>query len=148
MANFGYTYADSRYPDNCDNGAGPSQVASLCGAQFTNAPEDVATLGLNYDTVIGERFLFFASSNARYESDRRTSTQPNLARDIQESNTKVGLRIGLGSYSGKWNVELWGDNVTDEQTRNVTFNTPLRVSSRGAFLEAPRTFGTTLRLRF
>ena len=86
--------------------------------------------------------------NGRWEDERRPSTQPNLAFDIQEANTKANVRVGLGSYSGRWAVELWSNNVTDEQTKNVTFNTPLRVGSRSTFLEAPRTAGATLRLTF
>ena len=147
--NFGYTYSDSKYPTDCDGGdTSRPQVSSLCGAQLTNAPENVVTFGADWDDTIADKFLFFVSTSARWEDDRRTSTQPNLAFDIQESNTKVNLRIGLGSYSGRWTVELWSNNITDEQTKNVTFNTPLRVGSRGVFLEAPRTFGTTLRLNF
>ncbi len=146
--NFGYTYADSKYPEDCDGGVTTPTVSTLCGAQLTNAPKNVATTSLDFDDIIGERLLYFLSAYGRYEDDRRTSTQPGLARDIQESNTKIGARIGVGGYTGKWTFELWGDNLTDEQTRNVTFNTPLRVNSRGAFLEAPRTFGATLRLRY
>ncbi len=145
----GYIYAESQYPADCDGGLGaPASVASLCGAPFTNAPENVVTFGAGWNDFVSDKFTYFVSANARYEDDRRTSTQPGLLFDIQESNTKVHLRLGLGSYSGTWNVELWGDNITDEQTRNVTFNTPLRVGSRAAFLEAPRTYGATLRLRY
>ena len=146
--NFGYTYADSAYPTDCDNGVTTANVSSLCGAQFTNAPENVATFGLDFDNFVSDKFIYFLSASARYEDDRRTSTQPNLAFDIQESNTKVNLRAGIGGYSGKWTFEIWGNNVTDEQTKNVTFNTPLRVGSRAVFVEAPATFGGTLRLRF
>ena len=32
-------------------------------------------------------------------------------------------------------VAVWGNNVTDEQTRNVTFNTTLRPGSRAVFVE-------------
>ena len=84
----------------------------------------------------------------RWEDDRRTSTQPNLALDIQDANTKVNLRAGIGNAEGSWTLEAWGNNVTDEQTKNVTFNTPLRINSRGSFLEAPRTYGLTLRTYF
>ncbi len=143
---FGYTYADSKYPTDCDDGIPTPNVSSLCGAQLTNAPENVVTFGADWDDTIADKFLFFVSTSARWEDDRRTSTQPNLPFDIQEANTKVNLRIGLGSYSGKWAVELWSNNITDEQTKNVTFNTPLRIGSRSTFLEAPRTTGVTLRL--
>ena len=146
--NLGYTYADSEYPDDCAGDLEIASVVSLCGAKLTNAPENVVSLGANWDDTIGDRFLVFASISGRWEDDRRTSTQPNLPLDIQEANAKANVRVGLGSYSGRWAVELWSNNVTDEQTKNVTFNTPLRVGSRSAFLEAPRTAGATLRLTF
>lgn len=63
------------------------------------------------------------------------------------SKTRPNLRFGVSGYQGRWTVELWGDNVTDEQTRSVTFNTPLRVGSRGVFVEPPRTYGLTFRVR-
>ncbi len=146
--NFGYTFADSEYPDDCAGDDAPASVQSLCGAKLTNAPENVLSFGANWDNTVGERFLVFAAVNGRWEDDRRTSTQPGLALDIQEANAKANVRVGLGSYSGRWAVELWSNNVTDEQTKNVTFNTPLRIGSRSSFLEAPRTMGATLRLNF
>ncbi len=145
----GATYADSEYPSNCDNNDpnAPPNVSSLCGAQFTNAPEYVVTGGVSYDGSLGDNLAWFANVNARWEDERRTSTQPNLPLDFQEANTKVNARLGLGSLNGSWSIELWGNNITDKQTRNVTFNTPLRIGSRGTFLEAPRTYGLTLRTR-
>lgn len=113
----------------------------------------MVTAGLSWDDTIGTSLIYFLSTYARWEDDRRTSTQPTLPLNFQEENTKVNVRIGVGGYSGAWTVELWGANVTDEQTRNVTFNIPLRVgapggfSARGGFIEAPRTYGATLRLR-
>ncbi len=146
--NLGYTYADSEYPEDCSQDVTAASVLSLCGAKLTNAPENVVSFGWNWDNSIGERFLVFASMGGRWEDDRRTSTQPGLALDIQEANTKANVRFGLGSYDGRWAVELWSNNVTDEQTKNVTFNVPLRVGGRASFLEAPRTVGATLRVNF
>jgi outer membrane receptor protein involved in Fe transport len=145
-----YTYADSKYPDDCDGGGdnAPAQVSSLCGAQFTNAPENVLTGGVSYDGYFNDGLHWFINTNGRWEDDRRTSTQPNLDFDMQESNLKLNARVGIASESRQWTVELWGNNVTDERTKNVTFNTPLRAGSRGTFLEAPRTYGLTLRTEF
>lgn len=145
--NLGVTYADSRYPSDCDdnNPNSPTNVSSLCGADFTNAPQYVVTGGVGYDGTLSDNLIYFVNANARWEDNRRTSTQPNLALDIEDANTKVNLRLGMGSLDGRWTVELWGNNVFDEQTKNVTFNTPLRIGSRGSFLEAPRTYGVTLR---
>ncbi len=147
--NFAYTYADSEYPNDCDDNDpnAPANVSSLCGAQFTNAPENVMTGGFSYDGYIGDNLTWFVNAAARWEDDRRTTTQPGLLFDIQDSNTKVNARLGLGSADGRWTVEAWANNLTDKRTKIVTFNTPLRVGSRGTFLEAPRTYGITLRTR-
>ena len=67
---------------------------------------------------------------------------------IQKSNTKVDARVGIGSADRVWTLEAWVTNLTDEQTRNVTFNVPLRTGARGAFQEAPRMWGLTLRTEF
>ncbi len=147
---FAYTYSDAEYPSDCDDNdpAAPPQVSSLCGADFTNAPENVVTATVDYDGMLTDNLAYFLHADARWEDDRRTSTQPNLALDIQDANTKVNLRAGIGNAEGTWTLEAWGNNVTDEQTKNVTFNTPLRINSRGSFLEAPRTYGLTLRTYF
>jgi len=147
--NLGYTLADSMYPDDCD-GNDPNaaeSVSSLCGAPLTNSPENAVTLGAGYNGYIGD-LAFFVSGNYRWADERRTSTQPNLDLDIQEATGQTNLRAGIGDEDGGWMLELWANNITDERIRSVTFNIPLRVGARGSFLEAPRTYGITLRTRF
>ncbi len=72
--------------------------------------------------------------------------------DIQDANVKANARLGFTTPSESFTIELWGNNIFNEQTRNVTFNTPLRgvagSRSRGAFLEDPRTYGVTVRTQF
>lgn len=142
-----YTYADSNYPEDCDNNdpKAAASVSSLCGAQFTNAPKNVVTGGFSYDGYWGDGMRWFINTNGRWEDDRRTSTQPGLDFDIQESNFKLNARIGIGHQDRSWTAEIWGNNVTNKQTKNVTFDTSLRRGSRATFLEAPRTYGVTLR---
>ncbi len=147
--NFGYTLADSEYPGDCDGNDpnAPGSVSSLCGAALTNAPENTATAGLEYQGFVGD-YRYFLSGNYRWVDDRRTSTQPNLDFDIMEAHDMVNLRAGIGDEDGGWMFEIWGNNVTDTRARNLTFNIPLRPGARGSFLEAPRTYGATLRLNF
>lgn len=148
------TYTDARYPNSCDGGVFNSTVTRLCGQDLTNAPNLVSVFGATYNTLIpGTELAFFANGSIRYESERRTGTQAVTAtgapsaRDIQSGNSKMNLRMGVASVDGKWTVELWGNNITDKQTRNVTFDVPLR-GARGAFFDAPRTYGLTLRTEF
>ena len=170
--NGAFTYSDARYPKDCAGKQTNVQVTSLCGHDLTNAPKIVAIAGINYDHDIGADLNFGFTGSVRLESDRRTSTQavrvgtttPNPF-DIQDGNAKVNLRAGLGSQNGIWRIEIWGNNITNVQTRNVTFDIPLRGGdyhrgtaadptsngssvARGAFLQDPRTYGVTVRTKF
>ena len=148
-ANFGFTHAQSEYPDDCD-GNDPNaaaSVSSLCGAPLTNSPENVATLGVGYQTYMADKTVF-VYGNYRWGSERRTSTQPGLPFDVQEASGRLNLRAGFGKEDESWMIEIWGANLTDERVRNVTFSVPLRSGARAAFFEAPRTFGATLRTNF
>ena len=153
--NAGLTYTNARYPGNCD-GANPSlNVTSLCGNDLTNAPNLVAIMGFNYDRDLSDSMRAFLTGQIRTESDRRTSTQAvilatqtPLPFDIQDGNTKINMRAGIGSIDESWTLEIWGNNITNQVTRGVTFNTVLRGSSRSAFTQEPRTYGVTLRTQF
>lgn len=152
--NLALTYQDARYPSNCDEGKGPEVVSRLCGNDLTNAPEFVGVLGGTFfGRVPGTELVFFANGNIRYEAKRRTTTQAFQAdgtpsvNAIQSGNSKTNLRIGIGSQDGKWSLEAFGNNITDKQTYNVAFGIPLR-GATGVFLDAPRTYGLTLRTEF
>ena len=162
------TYTDARYPNDCatQDPTDPGflvNAATLCGNDLTNAPEFVGIWGATWQDdflAFNQDLTYFGNVNVRYESSRRTSTQAVLVGsfpanvpnplDIQESNTKVNLRAGFGAADGKWQLEGFVTNVADEQTRGITFNIPLRqgANSRGAFVDAPRTYGVTLRTKF
>ncbi|MEP2736639.1 MAG: TonB-dependent receptor [Erythrobacter sp.] len=169
--NLGLTYTDARYPENCDGGIPNANVTTLCGNSLTNAPKIVGIVGANYDKDFGNYLRGFLSAQVRTESDRRTSTQarsvpsaaaiaaagsiqaavdaaPLVPFDVQDGNTKINLRAGIGAQDESWTLEVWGVNVTDVVTRGVTFNTVLRGSSRSAFVQQPATYGVTVRTKF
>ena len=128
------------------------------------------------DTINDAGWSVTASGSVRFESSRRTSTQTadffssnpsgaalftNPATQnangtglvngvlpfvVQEANFKFNGRIGISSPDERFTFELWGVNIFDEQTRSVTFSTPLRGTntfgrSRSAFIDAPGTYG-------
>ena len=71
--------------------------------------------------------------------------------------TLVNARVGFGAEDEKWMVELWAQNLTDEEYYQVVFDATLQGSSTGpgvststinAFLGAPRTYGVTARFKF
>ena len=160
--NAALTYAKATYPKNCAGTSTEINVVNLCGASLTNAPQITAITGATYANTIGDNLKYFLTAQVKLESDSRTSTQPTelpatpalvgttpkLAFDIQDSNVKINLRAGIGSINDSVGIELWVQNLTDEPTRGVTFNTTLRSGSRSTFILEPRTFGVTVRGKF
>ncbi len=156
--NAGVTYTDANYPSDCAGTQTSNNVLSLCGNSLTNAPQIVAITGATYERDLGDSLDFFLNGQVRFESDRRTSTQafdPSdlttrtpVPFDVQDGNVKINLRAGIGSQDDSWGIEAWVQNLTNETTRGVTFNTVLRGGSRSAFPQEPRTFGLTLRGAF
>jgi outer membrane receptor protein involved in Fe transport len=162
--NFAATYVDARYPDDCDEGITGSALATvrtLCGSSLTNAPKWSGVAGVTYDGPLSASgWGLLANLNVYYSGDRRTSTTPTesaapfapLPFDIQENYFKINARLGFTAPNERFTVELWGLNLSDEITRGITANTPLRGGagqrSRIAFLEEPRTYGVTVRTKF
>ena len=151
----GLTLLDANYPDDCAGTQTVANVTALCGNTLTNAPKTVGIIGATYDGELGADYTFFLNGSLRYEGDRRTSTQAfNPATgaavpfDVQEANTKINLRAGIGNEVHGWGLEAWATNVTNEITRGVTFNTTLRSGSRSAFVQDPRFYGVTARKTF
>lgn len=162
--NFSATYANARYPDDCDagiTGSALNTVRRLCGASLTNAPKWSGVAGITYDGPMSSTgWGLLANVNLYYSGARRTSTTPSesaapfakLPFDIQENYFKINARLGFTTPDERYTIELWGLNLSNEITRGITANTPLRGGSgqrsRIAFLEEPRTYGVTVRAKF
>jgi iron complex outermembrane recepter protein len=165
--NVSVTYTDAKYGGKCDAkfraAGGINPALELCGTSLTNAPKIAGIFGLTYDGPINSSdWSMLANFNVRYESSRRTSTKGLLSVggvitepvpfDVQKSNMKLNARLGFTAPGDKYTIELWGNNLSNEITRSITFNTPLSGaginSGRSAFTEEPRTYGVTVRSKF
>ncbi len=156
------TYVDAVYPKNCAGTSTEINVVNLCGEDLTNAAQITAIAGATYSHDIGSNMKYFLNGQIKLESDSRTSTQATelpatpalvgttakLPFDIQDGNVKINLRAGISTVSDSVGIEFWVQNLTDEPTRGVTFNTTLRSGSRSTFILEPRTFGVTVRGKF
>ncbi|MEF9979696.1 MAG: hypothetical protein RR834_14530, partial [Thermomonas sp.] len=80
------------------------------------------------------------------------------AEKLQDAYAVVNARIGIGSRDRKWQLELWGTNILDEDYVQVGFDGPLQapgaptagdpLNTYNAFLGAPAMYGMTLRFQF
>ena len=89
-------------------------------------------------------------------SDHNTGSDLD-AEKLQDAYTVVNARVGIGSRDRKWQVELWGLNILDQEYVQVGFDGPLQnvspvpgnpFNTFDAFLGAPRMYGATLRVRY
>ncbi|QUL39433.1 TonB-dependent receptor [Erythrobacter sp. JK5] len=169
------TILDARYPEDCAGTSTSVTVNSLCGNTLTNAADFVAIFGALWEKPITDTVEFFATGQIRLEDDQRTSTQaivppsaaqiaaagslqaaidaaPLIIGDVQDGKEFINLRAGLRFNDGQFAIEGFVNNLTDNVTRGVTFNTTLRGSgaanSRSAFSLQPRTYGVVLRAKF
>jgi iron complex outermembrane receptor protein len=119
------------------------------------APELTGSVLATFEQPIGSNYLFRSSLGAKYTSEYNTGSNLD-PRKNQEALTLVNARLGFGASSQKWMLELWAQNLTDEEYFQVAFDATFQGSSAGptptstidAFLGAPRTFGLTARFKF
>ena len=153
-ANLGLTYADTSYETNLignDTGAPLDPALRLLpGDNLSNAPEITATASLSYTPPIGNSGLtglFYI--NTRMTSDYNTGSDLLYGKE-QDGYVLVNGRIGIRGPDEKWAIELWAQNLFDQDYTQVAINTPFVAPQQtySAFLAEPRTYGITVRAGF
>jgi len=155
--NLNVNYTDAQFGDDCAANATAATVAivqQLCGFSLGNAPKWTGVFGTTYDGPLSGDVDLIANVNIRYESDRRTGVGTPVLLGTQDAHFKANARLGFTLDNGRYGIELWGNNLTNEITRSVTFNTGfVGLAAAGtqavsAFIEEPRTYGATVRAKF
>jgi iron complex outermembrane receptor protein len=116
--------------------------AIVDGNSFVQAPEYVATVTARYGVPVGSGEVFFYTDWAFqgetqffiYESEEFKS----------DGNFEGGARIGYAHDGGRWEVALFGRNITDEENVKgaIDFN------NLTGFDNEPRIIGASFRARF
>jgi iron complex outermembrane receptor protein len=113
--------------------------AIIDGNPFTQAPEYIATVTARYGVPVGGGELFFFTDWAfqgetnffLYESTEYRS----------DSTFEGGVRVGYAPDDGKWELALFGRNITDEENvkGGIDFN------NLTGFDNEPRILGISFR---
>ena len=164
----GLTYARTKYQDDLigtKNGTAlDSALRKLPGDNLSNAPELVATSSLTWTPEIGSSGL-----SGLFYIDGRMTSDYNTGSDLlpqkeQDGYAVFNARIGLRGPDESWGIELWGQNIFNQDYAQVAFNSPFQAGTSSApfvdpqypggrqifsqFLAEPRTYGITLRGKF
>jgi iron complex outermembrane recepter protein len=164
----GLTYAKTSYRENLvgSKTGAPLDPAlrKLPGDNLSNAPELVATSSVTWTPDIGSNGM----SGLVYIDGRMTSDY-NTGSDLfpqkeQDGFAVFNARVGLRGPDESWGLELWGQNIFNQDYAQVAFNSPFQGGATSApfvdgqypggrqlmshFLAEPRTYGITLRGKF
>ena len=130
--------------------ANPTQLLAcsfLPGSRLSLAPLYSASLSANYSHPLTAGLVGHASFSAKFSSDYNTGSDLNPVK-LQKAFTVVNARIGVGPQDERWALELWAQNLFDQDYIQVAFDATAQSRTYNAFLGQPRLFGATLRAKF
>ena len=171
----GVTYTQTEYGQftaaDLQNPANFPGLSLLPGATASFAPEWSATGSINFDREIGGGLRAGFALAAKWQTEYNTGSDL-LPYKMQDDYTVVNGRISIGAADERWMLDLWAQNLLDEEYVQVAYNAFLQGSgfqstptasgpyagtfynpaldsqTIDAFLGAPRTYGFTLRLKY
>ncbi|WP_395942647.1 TonB-dependent receptor [Brevundimonas sp.] len=167
----GVTYTDAEYgaftaADLTSPGRFP-QLSLLPGARPSFAPEWSLAGSVNFDRSLGGGLRGGFSLSAKYMTEYNTGSDL-IPFKMQDGFAVVNGRVTVGSEDERWALDVWAQNLTDEEYVQVAYNSPLQgtafqtaaqpngtfydqsrdTQGISAFLGAPRTYGVTLRVKY
>ncbi|HEV2748100.1 MAG TPA: TonB-dependent receptor [Allosphingosinicella sp.] len=165
--NLGATYVDTEYRNNLvgvDGRPLTNALFQLPGRRVSNSSLWTLTGSLSYSPPLGDSGLtglFYV--DGRYQSQYNTGSDLDIEK-TQDSVFVMNARVGVRGRDMRWGVELWAQNLFDEDYTQISFDAPIQGSGTirgvqrgfypratqlfGSFLAEPRTYGITLRTQF
>jgi outer membrane receptor protein involved in Fe transport len=161
----GLTYVETRYRNELVGIGGrpfPTPLFNLPGRPLSNAPDLAQTGAVTWTPAVTDTIRALVYADYRLQSDNNTGSDL-FDEKRQQPVMQVNARLGLNGNDGRWAVEVWAQNLFNEQFQQVAFNTPLQGGGTvaqtarggpnattlfGSFLAEPRQFGLTVRTKF
>ena len=113
------------------------------GNSFTQAPEYIATITARYGIPMADNSEFFFSTDWAFQGNTQFFLYES-AESFSDDTFEGGARIGYSRDGGKWEVALFGRNITDEENVKgaIDFN------NLTGFDNEPRVVGVSIKSRF
>lgn len=117
-----------------------SDGESIDGNRPVNSPESSFNAALSYGKNLGNSLEFEANINFDWRSEQYFETN-NKPVDRQDAYGLANAYVGINS--GRWQVGLWGKNITDEEYKVYVNDLPVFGWSLANYGD-PRTYGITI----
>jgi len=122
-------------------------VQDLTGKTPNFVSDFLLTGTVNWTQPINNNLNFIASTDYRYRTEYFTG-QDLDPQTLQDDVFWINAAIGIEQADGKWSVQAWVKNATDEEVLNIAFDSPFQAGSYHSFIEDPRTAGVNAIFRF
>jgi iron complex outermembrane receptor protein len=151
----GLTVADTRFSKNSYASiiASDPQFLGTPGERISFAPLYSASLSATYTLNLGDAYMTRFNAGVKYTSKYNTGSDLDPGKE-QSAYALVNARVAFGPRDEHWAVEVWSENLFNQDYKQVAFdsgfqNVPTNATGvLDAFLGAPRTFGATVRAKF
>jgi iron complex outermembrane recepter protein len=125
-----------------------AQITIRPDTRLINAPEWTATAAIDYTLGAGKAGEVDVHLDYGWKSDIEFFL-PNFSDEGQDAYGVLNARVGFAPQGRSWRIELFGENLTDEEYRVFAENgTPLGVPATTAVYARPREWGARLRIAF
>ena len=123
--------------------------------EVTSGPNEGKPLSTtpDYTTNLGATLVFpldegavYLRGDYMYMDDHVTNNNNDPDDEAYQDRTQVNAKLGW--RNDHWNLSVWGKNLTDDGYAGLTSQIQGFSGSRAYYLEAPRTYGATLRYDF
>jgi len=121
----------------------PNFTAVVDGNAFPQAPEYIATITARYGIPVGDRGEFFFYTDWAFQGETQFFIYES-AEYFSDESYEGGARIGYSHDNGKWELALFGRNITDEENvkGGIDFN------NFTGFDNEPSIIGVSFKTRF
>ncbi|MGS2724016.1 TonB-dependent receptor [Porticoccus sp. GXU_MW_L64] len=124
----------------------PLNMVNAAGNELTRAPDLQYAINLDYTTQLTDTLTLDFNLNYRHQDSvffLETNQSSNTF--ASDGSDELGLRIAIGPETKKWQVGIFGQNITDERT--ITQVTALGGHPNAAINE-PAKWGLDFRVNF
>ncbi len=151
----GVTVADTRFShaSYATILANDPQFLGSPGAQISFAPLYSLSLSATYTQWITDAYKLRYNVGVKWQTKYNTGSDLDPGKE-QPAYALVNGRIAFAPRGDKWAVELWAENLFNQNYKQVAFdsgfqNVPTNATGvLDAFLGAPRTYGVTIRAKY
>lgn len=120
--------------------SGPS-----AGKSLSTTPDYTANLGATLVFPVANGVLYMRG-DYMYMDEHVTNNSDDPSEEAFQDRELLNAKIGW--RNDKWNVSIWGKNLTDDAYAGLTSELQGFSGSRAYYLTPPRTYGATLRYEF